>query len=421
MITTKQLRQVADVWPGKTPAKASYENSGDAKILKFRDVRDDGSIDWGNDEEGWIDTRYVDTAPFVPLESDTILLTNAAHSLENIGKKMGYVERLPDGVPICFFVGELTAIRANGDEVLNRWLYLYLQTNQARREIAKAAEGAHLVPRHLKRISICFPKRKIQEAHLAILDTYDATLSAARAELEAARRTKTALLQTLFTRGVPGRHTQFQNTKWLDSPQSWQRTELRRIAEIEAGFTMGRDLSRAEVVEVPYLTVVNVQEGRLDLSNVSNIEIKVSELQTDLLQSGDVLVTEGGDRDKLGRGCIWQQELPRCAYQNHIFRIRFAEKTLKPLLFHYLLQTYSSKRYFYSRAKQTSNLCTINSRDLKKFIVAVPEEKEQEEMLKILQTAEAATAAIEAKITALERLKQSLLQNLLTGRLRVGA
>ena len=130
-------------------------------------------------------------------------------------------------------------------------------------------------------------------------------------------------------------------------------------------------------------------------------------------------IESADDRNKLGRGCIWQGEIDRCAYQNHIFRVRFDPETLHPLLFHFLLQSYQAKRYFFSHAKQTSNLCTINSRELKRFEVPVPPPEEQKEMLNILEAAEDSIRSAERKIAETERVKRSLLQNLLTGRIRL--
>ena len=182
---------------------------------------------------------------------------------------------------------------------------------------------------------------------------------------------------------------------------------------------MGRDLSRHETVTVPYVTVVNVQDGRFELSNISSIEIKKEELNTDLLQYGDILMTEGGDRDKLGRGGMWRDEISQCSYQNHIFRVRLDADEYRPELFHFLIQTYQAKNYFYAHAKQTSNLCTINSRELKNWSVPIPPMPEQEKMIMLLQSAETMEITVSEKVEALQEVKKSLLQNLLTGKIRL--
>jgi type I restriction enzyme, S subunit len=129
------------------------------------------------------------------------------------------------------------------------------------------------------------------------------------------------------------------------------------------------------------MTVVNVLDGAFDLSDVSNTEIKDTELDDLRLRDGDILMTEGGDRDKLGRGCIWEGQIDPIVCQNHIFRVRIKDKDLRPWFVHYLLQAPSSKRYFFSAAKQTSNLCTINSRDLRRFEVPLVDPTEQDKWI----------------------------------------
>ena len=123
--------------------------------------------------------------------------------------------------------------------------------------------------------------------------------------------------------------------------------------------------------------------------------------------------TEGGDRDKLGRGAIWTATVAPRAYQNHIFRVRFTGDEYCPKLFHYLIQSWQAKRYFFSHAKQTNNLCTINSRELKEVPVAIPSPGEQARMVELLDGSEAEVEAARERITALVRLKQSFFQNLL--------
>lgn len=263
------------------------------------------------------------------------------------------------------------------------------------------------------------PPREEQDRIAAIISGAHRARQAAAVKLEAAQQARSSLVNTLFTWGLPGRHTELDTTKWLRHPASWKRRPLRKLASIEAGFTKGRDLGGSDTVTVPYVTVVNVQDGYLDLTSVSQTLLKLNEVPDGLLRVGDVLMTEGGDRDKLGRGAIWLGQIDRCAYQNHIFRVRLDNDEYRAKLFHYLIQAVDSKAYFYAHAKQTSNLCTINSRELGRFEVAVPEIDEQDEMVRQLETADTLVDATTRQRDASERLKESLLQNLLTGHVRV--
>jgi type I restriction enzyme S subunit len=301
--------------------------------------------------------------------------------------------------------------------------YLFFGMHRWRRPLFRAAQGSTfdaVTGRHFKQLRIAIPiQRREQERIVEIINAAKTAVGDCLSKLAAARRLKTALMQQLFTRGIPARHKKFTKTKWIHAPAKWDVLPLREMAEIVSGFTMGRDLSGNELVSLPYLTVINVQEGRLDLSCIEPVAVKASEVEDLLLRPNDVLMTEGGDRDKLGRGCIWRGELEKCVFQNHIFRIRFKPDTYLPELFHFLLQSWQAKNYFYAHAKQTSNLCTINKRELRRFPVPKPQPDEQNEMLALLKTAEANLQAIAAELKSLQRLKTSLLQNLLTGKVRI--
>ena len=84
------------------------------------------------------------------------------------------------------------------------------------------------------------------------------------------------------------------------------------------------------IVNLPYLRVANVQDGYLDLSSMKNIVVPKSDIKRYLLREGDVLICEGGDFDKVGRGCIWRGEIPDCLHQNHIFCLRADQSLLLP-------------------------------------------------------------------------------------------
>jgi type I restriction enzyme S subunit len=111
--------------------------------------------------------------------------------------------------------------------------------------------------------------------------------------------------------------------------KNWPVLELGKFAEIRAGVTLGRRLS-GSAIKMPYLRVANVQDGYLDLNFIKEIEILESERDKWQLQDGDILLTEGGDWDKLGRGVVWHNEIPDCIHQNHIFRLRFDPNEFDP-------------------------------------------------------------------------------------------
>ena len=147
---------------------------------------------------------------------------------------------------------------------------------------------------------------------------------------------------------------------------------LREVATIASGVTKGRKIDPRNTIEVPYLSVANVQDGFLNLDEIKKIAIRRGEEEKYALASGDLIMTEGGDSDKLGRAAIWNGELPYCAHQNHVFRVR---PNLDFVLTDYLRDLAGSgygKAYFLSFAKRTTSIASINKAQLGSFPVPVP-------------------------------------------------
>ena len=150
------------------------------------------------------------------------------------------------------------------------------------------------------------------------------------------------------------------------------RGSIEAVADVRQGAAKGRDFHGRETVKAPYLHVANVQDGYLDLSEIKEIDVQPSELEKYHLERGDVLLTEGGDPDKLGRGFIWNGEIQGCIYQNHIFRVRVDRRVILPEFLAFLTRTQYAKMYFLKAAKRSSNLASINASQLRAFLVPLP-------------------------------------------------
>lgn len=201
-------------------------------------------------------------------------------------------------------------------------------------------------------------------------------------------------------------------------PTHWVEKALDQCATIQTGVSKGRKTNEEELVSVPYLRVANVQDGYLDLSEIKEIQVRPQEVARYALQPGDVLLTEGGDFDKLGRGFVWNGELPECIHQNHVFAVRVDQSQLDPHFFAYQAQSPHGKQYFLSVAHKTTNLACINTTKLKAFPVRVPPLSEQQEIVRILSIIKRAISAQECIIQTTTELKQALMQKLFSEGLR---
>lgn len=171
-------------------------------------------------------------------------------------------------------------------------------------------------------------------------------------------------------------------------PEAWPRQPLSAVAEVISGVAKGRKLDPGEAVELPYMRVANVKDGYLDLAEVKTIEIKRSEVEKLLIRPGDLLMTEGGDPDKLGRAALWAGEIDACVHQNHVFKVRSNQACLSPIYLRALAGSAYGKAYFLSVAKKTTGIASINKTQLSAFPVPLPPLPLQQAFERRVQTAE---------------------------------
>ena len=197
-------------------------------------------------------------------------------------------------------------------------------------------------------------------------------------------------------------------------PKGWLCRPLHEVAEVRTGLAKGKT-GLDDPIELPYLRVANVQDGHIDLSEVKTIAVERRQVERYSLKEGDILMTEGGDFDKLGRGAVWTAPIPNCLHQNHVFAVRVNSGLVVPQFLSALSGSEYGRLYFLSCAKRSTNLASINSSQLKRFPVLLPPLAEQRQIAKILATWDQAIAATVRLLANGEEQKLGLMQGLLAG------
>jgi type I restriction enzyme, S subunit len=240
-----------------------------------------------------------------------------------------------------------------------------------------------------------------REEQTRIADQLDALLARIKAchqRLDATsallKRFRRAVLDTATTGALT------QDWREHNSAPEWTLVSLSDIAEVVGGVT--KDSKRQSVAdeEVPYLRVANVQRGYLDLSEIKTIRVPTAKLEKLLLEPGDVLFNEGGDLDKLGRGWVWDGQLDRCTFQNHVFRARLKDSSNQPKF----ISWWGNSRgldYFIRSGKQTTNLASINKRTLEALPISLPSPEEQKEIVRRVDVLLDLAARIEARFESM--------------------
>ena len=204
-------------------------------------------------------------------------------------------------------------------------------------------------------------------------------------------------------------------------PRHWGIRRLSDVADIRAGVALGRKyLGNEGLTEARYLSVSNVQRGYLRLDQVKTVRASQSEVERFALRVGDILMIEGGDRDELGRGWVWEGQLGQCIHQNHVFRVRLHD-TRFPSRFISYYANELGREYFLTHGRYTTNLASISKASLSALPVPWPPLAEAERIVSYIDKHFASLSELKLECEEagrlLRRLWDSIFHRGLDGRL----
>jgi type I restriction enzyme S subunit len=335
--------------------------------------------------------RFVNVRP---VESGELASSKFAFTPRHVlyGKLRPYLAKIarPDFDGICSTDILPVLPGSSLDRSYLSWLLLTPEMVALAASRATGANLPRLSPNALGEMTVPLPPLHEQRRIAAILDKADALRAKRRAALAKVDTLTQSIFLDMF--GDPA-----------TNPKGWpEGTPLGEVSEIVSGITKGRRLNGKPTRTVPYLAVINVQDRALNLSTVKTIDATEEEIERYRLQRGDLLLTEGGDPDKLGRGTLWGNELQHCIHQNHVFRVRLTTDAVEPLFLEWLIGSQRGKRYFLRSAKQTTGIASINMTQLRAFPLLIPPVKWQREFAARVAATEMVGAA---QRNALEKLE----------------
>ena len=400
----KTLDEVATVFAGGTPSRSNPAYY-------------DGSVPWV--KSGEVNKRLIyrteeAISELAVKESSAKWAKRGSVLVAMYGATAGKVAKLMIDATLNQAV---SAVNRKSETTDNDFLFYAIENNS--RELLNTVQGSgqpNLSGQLIKSLNLHIPPFPEQQKIATILSSVDNVIEKTHAQIDKLKDLKTGMMQELLTKGIG--HTEFKDSPVGQIPKAWGYERLENVATIQTGIAINSKII-GYLVDIPYLRVANVQDGYLDLTEVKTLQIERNRLERFMLRDEDVLVNEGGDFDKLGRGFIWKNQISPCVHQNHVFVVRTDQKKILPMYFNYLSGSQYGKKYYLGCAKQTTNLASINSSQLKLFPVLLPAVEEQERICKILNSIDLNIGNIEQKLFSIEMTKKALMQDLLTGKVRV--
>lgn len=363
------------------------------------------------------------------------LLTNASLLVEKSGGgenqwvgRVVYPGVLPFEAICSNFIAKLEAAPTQHAKFLNHLFSALYDSNVNRPHVRQTTGIQNLALHHYLGVNVALPLLHEQKRITAYLDVTCAAIDRALETKQKQLDTLDALRKSIITPSVlmgvdHSRSMRETGNAWLSKiPAGWKLVALKRVSETQSGITLGKTYE-PPLIELPYLRAANVQDGYLDLEKITTIEIPEGLASRYELQPGDVLMTEGGDLDKLGRGFPWEGQIPGCLHQNHVFAIRTNPRLLLPKFLTYVTASQYGRDYFEATGKRTTNLASTNSTKVGLFPIPLPPVQEQQGIIDYidekLEQARQVEAAITSQIATLTAYRKSLIHECVTGKRRI--
>ena len=325
--------------------------------------------------------------------------------INKIWTRKGSIAVIDDATQGLYCSPEFPLFEIDPTKAIPAWIKYVTQQPGFWLECENASPGTsgknRITPERFLEIGIPLPPLPVQRWIADALASVDEWLEVSTAQAESLKSMKMSFIDRILSK--------------MDTEAA--SVTLSDVGILQTGLQIGKKYQDA-LKEYPYLRVANVKDGYIDTDIIKVVEIPESEASRRMLKAGDVLITEGGDADKLGRGSIWQGQVENCLHQNHVFAFRPNKRKLLPEYLALALRGAAAKSYFLSSAKQTTNLASINSTQLKAFSLRVPSLKSQKQAVQEAQQLDNWISAERDHISEVHSIRQSLLHQLLSGSLQ---
>lgn len=401
--SVEHFTDIARVIAGQSPPSETYNEKGDG--LPF--LQGNGDFSFKNpDACSWC-SAPVKTAR----EGDTLISVRAPVGEVNLADREYAIGR------------GLAAVRAIGSNSV----FLYHALQRWRWCLQRVAQGTTfdaVTARHFGKLRVALPLEEIEQIAIArFLDAADTTLERTRLAVERARELKRAVLNRFFYEALG--ETAYADRPRQKLPPGWSLMATNVLLAEEPKNGVSPE-SSSQPPGTPTFSIAAIRDGHVDLvakANLKYTRISDKVARRFCIQRGDVLIVRGNaNADLVGKAGMVSVYPEGCIYPDIAKRVVFRTDTEPMVSPEFAVLAWNHPvvhNQVLRRAKTSNGTLKINSRDVKQIVLPVPPEKEQSQLVKIIDGVDTQIDMLTAVRVAQEQLKRALMHDLLTGRVRV--
>jgi type I restriction enzyme S subunit len=300
-------------------------------------------------------------------------------------------------LPFSWVTGNAIALIPK--EQINNSFFYYQLRNQSFSDVISGSAQPQIIVTTLSKKKILVPPLPIQKQIAEILEKADQ----AKQKRKEANKLTDEFMQSVFIEmfGDP-----------VKNPMGWERVKAKKLFEIKLGKMRSEKHITGKHLK-PYLRNINVQWGRLDLSDIKQMDFDPNEQKKYSLKKGDILVCEGGE---VGRTAIWNGEVDDIYYQNALHRLRTKSDQINSMYFLYFM-FFAAKYGLILRRTSVVTIAHFTAEKFNEFEIMLPPLQLQQQFAELVNKTEALKEKQKQSEREMENLFQSLMQKAFKGEL----
>jgi type I restriction enzyme, S subunit len=358
------------------------------------------------------------------LKRDQVIITKDSEGWDDIGIPALVTDDMPD--VLC---GYHLSVLEPGQAIEGAFLAWLCRSEPLNDQFKLGANGVTrygLGQYPLKNAFIAVPPLKTQRRIAQFLNEktarIDALIEKKRALLDRLAEKRQALITRAVTKGLnPDAPMKPSGIDWLgDIPAHWDIAAVGYRYEVQLGRMLNAERSSGDNLK-PYLRVFDVQWGDINIDDLPLMDFPPEAQKRYRLDSGDLLVNEGGSY--VGRSAIWRGQLEECYYQKALHRLRAIDcnKDTAEYLY-FVMEAATTNSVFVVGGNQTT-IDHLTAEQLRRYRFGFPPSEEQHHIAKILtknlDEVNRVGNRINESIARLKEYRSALITAAVTGQLEV--